>query len=72
MANFTVTVPDADVNDLTEAVALYEAVAVPTTAAGKIALAQTFTLNRLEEVLVNFRAQRAADVERKKPKWPRP
>lgn len=72
MASFTVTVPDADVDDLVQAVALMENVPVPTKAADKIALAQTFTLNRLEEALIALRAKRAADVERSRPRWSRP
>ncbi len=64
MPTLTVTVPDNLTDDLVAAIAWAIGVVVPTTPAGKVALAQEFLKRRAREVLADHKAALAAQSAR--------
>lgn len=70
MAQITLDVPDPFVPDLVRILAAEMAVPVPTTAAGRLALAQEWWKQQLKRRLIDDRANQAALAVRNDPARP--
>lgn len=70
MATLTIDVPDTIVVDLGRALARYLGVAEPTTNAQRVAIARSFMRQEARRVLIDYRANAAADALRNNPADP--